>query len=468
MRYISTRGAAAVCDFDGALLSGLAPDGGLYVPEDWPRLSPPAIRALHGLSYGATASRLIAHYVGGSTAEPELGSLIEESYRTFDDDAVAPLKQLSDDLWIMELFHGPTLAFKDISLQLLGRLFDRALKHRGERAVIIGATSGDTGSAAIEACRDRESMDVFILHPRGRVSEVQRRQMTTVAAANVHNIAIEGTFDDCQALVKAMFGDDRFRAEMRLSTINSINWARIVAQIVYYFHAAVALGAPAREIVFAVPSGNFGNVYAGYTARAMGLSIARLIVASNRNDVLPRFFENGELRLAEVVPTLSPSMDIQLPSNFERLLYELYGRDGAGVAATMDRFRRDGVVAVGGERLDAARAVFAGHRVDDAETTAAIAEIYRDTGELVDPHSAIGIAAARAARRDDSAPVVALATAHPAKFPEAVADATGVRPALPPHLEDLFERPERLSVLANDLATVQALVRERVRPSGGA
>ena len=286
--------------------------------------------------------------------------MIEDSYRAFDDPAVAPLKQLADDLWIMELFHGPTLAFKDIALQLLGRLFERALGRRGERVVIIGATSGDTGSAAIEAFRNRESMDIFILHPKGRVSEVQRRQMTTVAAANVHNIAIAGTFDDCQALVKAMFADARFRDEMRLSTINSINWARIVAQIVYYFHAALLLGAPERPVAFAVPSGNFGNVYAGYGARAMGLPLARLIVGSNRNDVLPRFFESGECRLADVVATLSPSMDIQLPSNLERLLFELFGRDGAQVVDVMGRLLRDGAMAVGRERLDAARAVFTG------------------------------------------------------------------------------------------------------------
>ena len=469
MRYISARGCAPACDFDGALMSGLAPDGGLYVPEVWPRLSAPAIAALRGLPYPEAATRLVAHYVGGCIGDAELAPLIEESYAAFDDPAVAPLRQLGENLWVLELFHGPTLAFKDLALQLLGRLFDRALRRRGERAVIIGATSGDTGSAAIEACRDRDSMDIVVLHPEGRVSEVQRRQMTTVAAANVHNIAIEGTFDDCQALVKAMFADPRLRDELRLTTINSINWARIAAQIVYYFHAAAALGAPERGIVFAVPSGNFGNVYAGYAARAMGLGIVRLIVGSNRNDVLPRFFESGELRLAEVVPTLSPSMDIQLPSNFERLLYELYGREGARVAALMGRFRREGGLAVGGPRLEAARAVFTGHRVDDAETTAAMAELYRETGQLVDPHSAIGIAAARAAAGGEgSVPVVALATAHPAKFPDAVAAATGVRPTLPPRLGDLMERPEHLSVMANALAKIQALVRERVRSRGAA
>ena len=466
MRYVSTRAAAPACDFDGALLSGLAPDGGLYVPADWPRLAPADIAGLRGLAYPETAGRLIAAYLRDSIAAPELAALIEDSYRGFDDPAVAPLKELSDGVWLLELFHGPTLAFKDVALQLVGRLLDRALARRGGRVVIIGATSGDTGSAAIEACRDRQTMDVFILHPEGRVSEVQRRQMTTVAADNVHNIAIAGTFDDCQALIKALFADAGLRDELRLTTVNSINWARIVAQIVYYFHAAVALGAPEREIVFAVPSGNFGNAYAGYAARAMGLGIERVIVGSNRNDVLPRFFESGELRLAVAVPTLSPSMDIQLPSNFERLLYELCARDGAEVGAIMERFRRDGTLAVDAARLAAARAAFAGHRLDDGETMTAMAEIYRETGELVDPHSAIAVAAARAARSGTSAPIVALATAHPAKFPDAVAAATGVRPALPPRLGDLFERPEHLSALPNDLAAVRALICERVRRRG--
>ncbi len=468
MRYVSTRGGASACDFDGTLLSGLAPDGGLYVPEEWPRVSPAGIGELRGLTYTEIAGRVIAPYVSECIPAAELHALIEESYRAFDDAVVAPLKQLADDLWLMELFHGPTLAFKDVALQLLGRLFDRALHRRAERVVIVGATSGDTGSAAIEACRDRTSMDVFILHPRGRISEVQRRQMTTVDAANIHNIAIEGTFDDCQALVKAMFGDSRFAEKMRLSTINSINWARVVAQIVYYFHAALALGAPEARVAFAVPSGNFGNAFAGFAARAMGLGIARIIVGSNQNDALVRFFDSGELRLAEVVPSLSPSMDIQLPSNIERLVFELCGRDGMAAKAIMDRSRRDGMLAVGGGPLEAARAVFAGHRVDDAETTAAIAAIYRETGALVDPHSAVGIAAARAIKSDEATPVVALATAHPAKFPDAVATATGVRPALPPRLGDLFERPEHLSVLPNDLAAVKDLVRARARLSSTA
>ena len=462
MRYISTRGGAPPCDFECALLAGLAPDGGLYAPDEWPRFSHPDIAALRGLSYAEIAGRVIAPYVGESIGAADLRALIEDSYRSFDHAEVAPLKPLADDLWVMELFHGPTLAFKDIALQLLGRLLDRCLRGRGERIVVVGATSGDTGSAAIEACRDRAGMDAFILHPRGRVSEVQRRQMTTVDAANIHNIAIEGTFDDCQALVKAMFGDLHLGEEMRLTTINSINWARIVAQIVYYFHAALTLGAPEQRVVFAVPSGNFGNAFAGFAARAMGLGIARIIVGSNTNDALPRFFERGELRLGEVVPTLSPSMDIQLPSNLERLVFELSGRNGAEGAAIMERSRGEGILAVGAGPLAAARAVFAGHRVDDAETTATIAAVYRESGELVDPHTAVGIAAARAATPDDRVPVVALATAHPAKFPDAVAAATGVRPALPPRLGDLFERPERLSVLPNDLAAVKALVRERV------
>ncbi|RMD64344.1 MAG: threonine synthase, partial [Alphaproteobacteria bacterium] len=358
-----------------------------------------------------------------------------------------------------ELFHGPTLAFKDYALQLVGRLFDHVLAQRGTRATIVAATSGDTGSAAIEACRGRTRVDIFVLHPKGRVSEVQRRQMTAVIEPNVHNIAIEGTFDDCQDLVKAMFNDAAFRDEMRLAAMNSINWARIMAQIAYYFAAAVALGAPGRPVAFAVPTGNFGNVYAGYAAAQMGLPVAHLMIGSNRNDILTRYMQTGAMEVTAVHPSLSPSMDIQVSSNFERLLFDLYDRDGAALAAAMTTFRRTGRLDPGRERWCRVRALFDGVRCDDEETVAEIARIHAASGELVDPHSAIGVAAARAWAARERIPVVALATAHAAKFPDAVERATGIRPLLPARLADLYDRPERFAVLPNDLAAVQAYVR---------
>ncbi len=377
--------------------------------------------------------------------------------------AIAPLKQLGTEEWLLELFHGPTLAFKDLALQLVGRLFDDLLRRREQRATIVGATSGDTGSAAIEACREREAIDIFILHPHGRVSEVQRRQMTTVAAANVFNIAVEGSFDDCQDLVKAMFNDARFRERWRLSAVNSINWARIMAQIPYYVWAAVQLGAPERAVAFAVPTGNFGNVFAAYAARAMGLPVAQLVVGSNRNDILTRFFETGSMSVRAVEPSLSPSMDIQISSNFERLLFDLLGRDGQAVAAAMQRFRAEGRLELDEAAWRAARRLFDGYRLDDAATKAAIARIHGETGELLDPHSAIGVMAGRAKRRDKALPMVALATAHPAKFPDAVEAATGIRPPLPARLAGLLAGRERFTVLPNDLAAVKSFIAERAR-----
>ena len=459
MRYVSTRGEAPVLQFDEVLLAGLARDGGLYVPETWPRFEAADIRALSGLSYGEIALRVVRPFVGGTIPDRALEAMIAEAYAGFGHAAVAPLKQLDRNTWLMELFHGPTLAFKDYALQLVGRLFDHVLEARGKRVTIVGATSGDTGSAAIEACRDRSRIEIFILHPEGRVSEVQRRQMTTVEAANVHNIALEGSFDDCQDLVKAMFNDAAFRDEMALSAVNSINWARILGQIVYYFAAAVALGAPDREVAFAVPTGNFGNVYAGYAARQMGLPIARLVVGSNRNDILARFLATGAMEVGGVEPSLSPSMDIQVSSNFERLLFDVLGRDGRAVAATMTGFRETGRFAVTGEQLSGITALFAGARLDDEETLTEVARLNRETGELIDPHSAVGIAAARTARGDPAVPMVALATAHPAKFPDAVERATGQRPALPPRLSDLYDREERMTRLPNDLTAVEAEVR---------
>ncbi len=470
MRYISTRGSAPALAFDDVLLAGLARDGGLYVPESWPEFSPDDIRALAGLPYAEAAFRVMRPFVGDALGEADLKAIAEAAYAGFGHPAVAPLKQLDDRTWLMELFHGPTLAFKDMALQVMGRLFDHVLECRGARVTIVGATSGDTGSAAIEACRGRARIDIFILHPKGRVSEVQRRQMTTVQADNVFNIAIEGTFDDCQDLVKAMFNDAPFRDEMVLSAVNSINWARIMAQIAYYMVAGAALGAPERAVAFAVPTGNFGNVYAGYAAGRMGLPLAKLIVGSNRNDILTHFFETGAMTVAGVAPSLSPSMDIQISSNFERLLFDLYGGEGAAVADAMTAFRATGRLEVGEARWRRARNNFDAVRLDDEQTLAEIARVHEETGELVDPHTAVGIAAARA-KADDlddpNTPVIALATAHPAKFPDAVEEATGLRPALPARMADLYEREERLAVLPNELGQVQAFVREAGRPAPG-
>ena len=467
MRYVSTRGAAPVLGFEDVLLAGLARDGGLYVPETWPQFTADDIRALRGLPYSEIAVRVMLPFLGGSIGEDEFRAIVRDAYASFDHAAVTPLVQIDPTSWVLELFHGPTLAFKDVALQLLGRLFDHVLAKRGQRVTIVGATSGDTGSAAIEACRDRQNVDIFILHPKGRTSEVQRRQMTSVLSSNVHNIALDGTFDDCQDLVKAMFNDGAFRDRMGLSAVNSINWARIMAQIVYYFTAAVALGAPDRKLAFTVPTGNFGNVYAAYGARSMGLPIETLVVGSNSNDILARFFASGSMVAAPVVPTLSPSMDIQISSNFERLLFDLLDRDGSAVTEALNRFRTEGKFAVTDAQLARALAIFSGHRVDEAATMATIAEVWKCSLYLLDPHTAVGIGAAKAAvvagRVDPSVPMVVLATAHPAKFPDAVEKATGRRPELPPRLSDLYVREERLSDLPNDLAAVQDFVTKRAR-----
>ena len=468
MKFVSTRGQAPALSFEGALLAALARDGGLYMPEAWPKLSPDAIAGLAGLDYADAAYRVMRPYLEGDPCLADIEPVLEEAYGSFHHPAVAPLRQIAPNSFILELFHGPTLAFKDLAMQVVARLMNSALLRKGAHATVIGATSGDTGAAAIEAFRGLEAIDIFILHPKRRVSDVQRRQMTTVLAPNVFNIAIEGTFDDCQDLVKAMFNDHRFRDELNLSAVNSINWARVMAQTVYYVAAAVALGAADRVVSFAVPTGNFGNVYAGYAARAMGVPIERLIVGSNRNDILTRFFASGRMAIEAVHPSLSPSMDIQVSSNVERLLFDLYDRDGPALAQAMASFRRNGQLAVGEERWKAARAVFDGYRFDDSETLQAIAGLHRQTGEVVDPHSAIGVAAAHSAEQAGErtgdrgvAPIVALATAHPAKFPDAVERATGHRPALPSHLADLLQRPERVEVLPNDLKTVEGYVRSR-------
>ncbi len=461
MKYVSTRGQAPVLGFDDVLLTGLARDGGLYVPETWPTFSQTDIAALRGLSYGDLAVRVMAPFVEGAVDRADLERIVRDTYGAFDHAAVAPLKQIDTDLWVMELFHGPTLAFKDYALQFLGRMFDHVLKTRGEHVTIVGATSGDTGSAAIEACRDSDAIDCFILFPDGRVSDVQRRQMTTVPSKNIHCLAVKGNFDDCQDAVKAMFGHAAFRDEFNLSAVNSINWARIMAQVVYYFWAALRLGAPERSVAFSVPTGNFGNVFAGYVAKKMGLPVETFAIGSNRNDILTRFFETGAMTLEPVEPSLSPSMDIAVSSNFERFLFDLYGRDSAAVTARVQGLRQSGSFSVGEPEMAAARALFQGVRLSDDETQAVIADVHKKTGELLDPHSAIGVEAGRRAARP-GVPMVCLATAHPAKFPAAVEGASGVHPALPARLADLFDRPERVSVLPNDVAAIESFVREKV------
>jgi threonine synthase len=459
MHYISTRGQAPARDFADVLLAGLAEDGGLFMPQTWPHFGPSDWRAMRGLPYAELAARVMQPFVGASIPFEVLRQICRDAYAAFGHPAVVPLIQLDANLFVQELFHGPTLAFKDMAMQVLGRLFDHVLTQRDQRVTIVGATSGDTGSAAIEACAGRNRIDIMILHPHRRTSDVQRRQMTTVQAPNVGNIAIQGTFDDCQDLLKAMFADTAFRTEMRLSAVNSINWARIAAQIPYYVAAALALGAPDREVAFSVPTGNFGNVLAAWASRRMGLPVARLIVGSNRNDILTRFLDSNDMSMAPVEPSLSPSMDIQISSNFERLLFELLDRDGDATRGTMQEFRRTGRMQVSDPLWHRARGLFHGFRLDDAGTLTEIRRLNAATGYLADPHTAIGIAAARAIPCAGGVPIVAMATAHPAKFPDAMEQATGRRPPLPPRMADLFERDEKFTVLPNDLAAVEAAVR---------
>lgn len=471
MRYVSTRGDAPVLTFDNVLLAGLARDGGLYVPETWPQFSQAEIAGWRGLSYKDLALEVMTPFVGEALTRDELKAIIDDAYSHFATDDVAPLVEMqggAGNEWLLELFHGPTLAFKDVAMQFLGPLFDHVLAKRGTRICIAGATSGDTGSAAIEAVKDRHNIDAFILYPHGRVSDVQRRQMTTVEAANIHTIALEGTFDDCQDAVKALFNDLDFRDKHNLSAVNSINWARVMAQVVYYFWAALKLGGPERPVAFAVPTGNFGNVFAGYVAGRMGLPIEQFIVGSNANDILTRFFTSGAMEMTEVQPTISPSMDIQVSSNFERLLFELLGRDGAAVAETLTRFRASGRFEVPSAVLAEATQMFDGARFSDDETRALIGQVHAATGMLLDPHSAVGLAAARARRRDPKTPMVVLATAHPAKFPDAVEQAAGLRPALPEHLADLMERDERINVLANDMDALKAFIEQRLAQQASA
>jgi len=467
MDYISTRGKDGPLGYEAALLSGLARDGGLYLPTHYPRFSLDEITAMRGLSYAELAGRIMARFTDGEVDEAELAAMAADAYAAFDDPAVAPLKRLNDDIHVLELFHGPTIAFKDYAMQFLARAFDRALQRHDRQAVILGATSGDTGSAALEAFKGRAAIDVFILFPEGRVSPVQQRQMTSVDAPGAHAVAVHGDFDDCQAIVKDLFNDHSFRDSVNLSAVNSINWARLMPQIVYYFSAALGVGAPQQKVAFSVPTGNFGNVFAGYVAMQMGLPIERLIVASNQNDILTRFFEEGAMRRESVNPSLSPSMDIQVSSNFERLLFELLGRDGAKTASVMADFAATGSFALTEEVMTSARNMFSAYRLDDAGTLAEIAATNAQDGMVLDPHSAVGVSAARRAVADGTVPagipVVALACAHPAKFQDAVAKATGARPALPPHLADLMQRPERKHLVGNDASKVKALILETKR-----
>ena len=466
MHYISTRhgsqGEPAPLGFEDIMLAGLARDGGLYLPAEWPQFSKAEIESLKGLDYNELAFRIMRPFVGDTFDEATFRRLIGEAYASFETPEVAPLKPLGDSgLHLMELFHGPTLAFKDVALQLLGRMLDHTLTRRSQHATIVGATSGDTGSAAIEAVRDRKTIDIFMLFPKGRVSEVQRRQMTTVSAPNVHNIAVQGTFDDCQDLAKACFNDLAFRDRHALTAVNSINFARVMAQIVYYFWAALKLGAPERPVAFTVPSGNFGNVYAGYAAKRMGLPISHFVIGTNSNDILARFFDGGVTTMTDVVPTYSPSMDIQISSNFERLLFDLYDRNGKTLADAMTTFRTTGTLKVGANALAGVRALFDAGRVDEPGTLAAIADCHSRFGETIDPHTAIGYAVAQQHRRDPAIPMVVLATAHPAKFPDAVEKATGVRPPLPARLGNLLDRAERVDGLPNDIEALKAMIDER-------
>jgi threonine synthase len=464
VRYVSTRGHAPTLGFLDATLAGLARDGGLYSPATIPPLAPGEIGALAGLPYARAVARLVAPFVGEDLGAAELADMVEASYKDFRHAATAPLVQIDDNLFLLELFHGPTLAFKDFAMQWLGRLIGAALERRGARATIVGATSGDTGAAAIEAFGGGARTDVFILFPQGRVSDVQRRQMTTVDRPGVHAIAIEGAFDDCQDIVKALFNDLSFRDELSLSGVNSINWARILAQIVYYFTSAVSLGAPGRKVSFAVPTGNFGDVLAGYCAKRIGLPVDRLIVATNENDILARALASGVYKPQGVKPTQSPSMDIQVSSNFERLLFEAYRRDAGALRAAMASLKQSGEFTISAAPLETIRRDFDAVRVPEPECTAEMARVHRESGITIDPHTAVGVAAARAAlRRDPATPVIALATAHPAKFPEAVERATGARPALPPPLQGLLERRERFNVLPNDARAVAEFIRARAR-----
>lgn len=464
MKYISTRGQAPALSFEDVVLTGLAPDGGLYVPEKIPSFSREEIASWAGLSYQELAFKVMHPFIDGALTDDEFRKIIDEAYSSFRHEAIAPLVQTAHNEWVLELFQGPTLAFKDFALQFLGHLLDHLLKKRNQKVVVMGATSGDTGSAAIEGCRRCDNIDIFILHPHNRVSNVQRRQMTTVIAANVHNIALEGNFDDCQNMVKASFGDQSFLPEGRqLVAVNSINWARIMAQIVYYFYAALALGAPHREVAFSVPTGNFGDIFAGYLARKMGLPIDQLVIATNSNDILHRCISSNDHSKHQLQHTLSPSMDIMVSSNFERMLFDLYDRDGDAIRQLMEDFK-SGSMTLAESALGRARELFTSYGVSDQVTIDVIRDVFDRTEYLLDPHTAIGVEAARKTRRRQDIPMICLATAHPAKFPEAVRKAGQAEdPALPHHMQDLFGREEKFTVLPQELGKVQAFIADNLR-----
>ena len=462
MKYVSTRGEAPSLGFCDALLAGLARDGGLYVPKEWPSLSKKEIRGLRGKSYQEIAFAVLSPFVDGEIPDDTFRAMIDEAYGTFRHPAIAPLVQTGPNSFVMELFHGTTLAFKDVAMQLLARLMDHVLAERGERATIVGATSGDTGGAAIDAFAGRDRTDIFILFPHGKVSPVQQRQMTTSKDANVHALAINGNFDDCQTLVKAMFNDGPFRDRVQLSGVNSINWARIMAQIVYYFTTALSLGAPDRKVSLTVPTGNFGDIFAGYVAKRMGLPIDRLVVATNDNDILARALKSGRYEMKAVKATTSPSMDIQISSNFERLLFEAYGRDASAVRTAMEGLKQSGAFEIGDKALKAIRKEFRAGRASEKQVAATIRETLAATGYLVDPHTATGVFVANKHMKAN-APMVTLATAHPAKFPAAVKSACGIDPALPTWLADLMQREERFDVLDADLKTVETFIGDHAR-----
>lgn len=459
VRYISTRGNAPVLDFEQVVLAGLARDGGLYVPEQWPQFSESELKSLRGRSFQDIAFAIMQPFIGNALTASDLRKLIDETYAVFSHEAIAPLTQIGANSWILELFHGPTLAFKDIAMQFLARVFDTVLQRRQGRITIIAATSGDTGAAAVDAFAHSSAIEVFILHPEGRVSEVQRRQMTTINAPNIHNIALKGTFDDCQSQIKALFNNHALRDEMAFAGVNSINWVRILAQITYYFTSALALGAPERSISYAVPTGNFGDIYAALAARQMGLPIDQLIIASNANDILTRTLQSGTYQLETVTPTQSPSMDIQLSSNFERALYDLTGRDPEIIRTLMDSLAQSGGFSLAPDHHGALKAQFTAISADESQTTATLKAVYQETGHLIDPHTAVGVFAARQHSAGSASPMITLATAHPAKFPDAVKAATGLHPALPPRYHDLLDLVEHFEILDNDPAEIEAYIR---------
>jgi len=465
MKYLSTRGNAPELNFEDVIITGLATDGGLYMPEIWPQLSPDQIRSFASMPYCDVAYEVMAPFIDGTIEDTIFKDIIAEAYANFSHPAVVPLREMRPNEWILEIFHGPTFAFKDVALQVLARLIDHVLEKRNERATIVVATSGDTGGAAIEAFRGRNRSDVFVLHPHERVSEVQRRQMTTVSEDNVHNIALEGTFDDCQGLVKAMFNHADFRSNLKLSGVNSINWARIMAQIVYYFTSASSLGAPDRLVRFYVPTGNFGDIYAGFAAGKMGLPIDNLTIATNMNDILERTVKTGLYEVRGVTPTVSPSMDIQVSSNFERLLFDVHGRDSKSIVQLMSSLGQSGAFKIGPEALKKINDDFDAVRIGEEETLKTIADVYGASGVMIDPHTAVALAGSRCGNQNDNVANIILSTAHPAKFPDAVEKATGHKPDMPSELSALFDLGERFSVLPNDLEAVEGFIKANAKES---